>query len=79
MTTLPEHRIIGVLRFAPAEGLTTREVADKIGTAKLLTVSTRLSRLANWGRIDRTITPIDRAPHRLTRYRLKDVEPSNGG
>lgn len=45
---------MGVLRVEPA-GLTTRQLAERIGSAKIDTVSFRLSRLADYGRIDKEL------------------------
>lgn len=44
--------VMDALRQAP-NGMTTREVARHLGIAEVGKVSARLSRLGNWGTIDR--------------------------
>lgn len=65
--------LIGALRFAP-DGLTTAELAARFG-ADPATLSMKLSRLANYGRIDRafeTRTRSGAAPQRWCRWSIRE-------
>lgn len=54
MTILQNDTLIGVLRCAPA-GMTTREVAERIGTDNIDLVGSKLSKLASYGKITRSL------------------------
>lgn len=71
MTKIMIDDLLRVLRFAPA-GLTTVEVAEKLNLTNLNTLGGRLSKLADYGRIDRRFERPDVRTRRC-RWHSKDV------
>lgn len=70
MKHIPVETILGILRANP-EGVTTAEMAMRLGRSRE-TISSRLSKLALYGKIDREILPRkDLQAHPAYLYRAK--------
>lgn len=69
---LTPDRVLSALRFAPPDGITTHELAAKMGVHPYR-MSTALSRLAAYGRVDRTWHRNPNNPPRFCRWIHKDA------